>query len=388
MSFWKTALRRLVLLQGLIQPAQAEEEPAEAVVRDPQVDGLAISTRTVVNHLLPGGHRRAGVGDGLLSPAQLEGTVAAAAEALGQVPAIVDDAGILIGEFSRDVRSLAIRRERVGPPILRPQASAYVEVSDRMADQDLGVVGIGGGEFPHDPERPLHKLALVYEAVLKREQPEEQMAVCATVIMPLPATGLYPARPATARHRVQRSACRVGDIIAERAPPSNSGVGNLFLIFPPNTLTSRRNCIKMISTVNQGAPMQYEINSASRLPIYQQLVQQVREAIARGDLKPEEQLPSVRQLSRDLVINPNTVARAYTELEREGLLNNRPGRGVFVAEPKDELTKDARRRRLLESLDRFLTEAVHLAFSEEEVLRLVSTRSRQFQWNPAKAGSK
>ena len=95
--------------------------------------------------------------------------------------------------------------------------------------------------------------------------------------------------------------------------------------------------------------MQYEINSASRLPIYQQLVQQVREAIARGDLKPEEQLPSVRQLSRDLVINPNTVARAYTELEREGLLNNRPGRGVFVAEPKDELTKDARRRRLLES---------------------------------------
>ena len=134
--------------------------------------------------------------------------------------------------------------------------------------------------------------------------------------------------------------------------------------------------------------MQYEINSASRRPIYQQLVQQVREAIARGDLKPEEQLPSVRQLSRDLVINPNTVARAYTELEREGLLNNRPGRGVFVAEPKDELTRDARQRRLFEVLDRFLTEAVHLGFSVEEVVRLVSTRSRQFQWNPAKAGSK
>jgi GntR family transcriptional regulator len=134
--------------------------------------------------------------------------------------------------------------------------------------------------------------------------------------------------------------------------------------------------------------MQYEINSASRLPIYQQLVQQVRVAIARGDLKPLEQLPSVRQLSRDLVINPNTVARAYTELEREGLLNNRPGRGVFVAEPKDELTRDARQRRLLESLDRFLTEAVHLGFSVEEVVRLVSTRSRQFQWNPAKTGSR
>ena len=153
-------------------------------------------------------------------------------------------------------------------------------------------------------------------------------------------------------------------------------------------MTAQHDCINMISTVNQGAQMQYEINSASRLPIYQQLVQQVREAIARGDLSPETQLPSVRQLSRDLVINPNTVARAYTELEREGLLNNRPGRGVFVALPKDELTKDARRRRLVEVLDKFLTEAVHLAFSEEEVLRLVSTRSRQFQWNSAKAGSK
>ncbi len=134
--------------------------------------------------------------------------------------------------------------------------------------------------------------------------------------------------------------------------------------------------------------MQYEINGASRLPIYQQLVQQVREAIARGELKFQEQLPSVRQLSRDLVVNPNTIARAYTELEREGLLTNRPGRGVFVAEPKDELTTDARRRRLLESLDRFLTEAVHLGFSEDEVARLVATRSRQFQWNPAKTASK
>jgi len=134
--------------------------------------------------------------------------------------------------------------------------------------------------------------------------------------------------------------------------------------------------------------MQYEINGTSRLPIYQQLVRQVREGIARGDLKPQEQLPSVRQMSRDLVVNPNTVARAYTELEREGLLSNRPGRGVFVAEPRDELTEDARRNRLLESLDRLLTEAVHLGFSEEEVARLVASRSRQFQWAPAKPNSK
>src|SRR3954447_3807007 len=159
-------------------------------------------------------------------------------------------------------------------------------------------------------------------------------------------------------------------------------------LFSKKALDTTFNCTRILNTVNQGRAMHYEINSASRLPIYQQLVQQVREAIARGELKPEQQLPSVRQLSRDLVVNPNTIARAYTELEREGLLTNRPGRGVFVAEPKDELTREARRRRLLESLDRLLTEAVHLGFSEEEVARLVANRSRQFQWNPAKSASK
>ena len=61
--------------------------------------------------------------------------------------------------------------------------------------------------------------------------------------------------------------------------------------------------------------MALHVNTASRLPIYQQLAQQIREAIARGELRPETALPSVRQLSRELVINPNTVARAYSELE-------------------------------------------------------------------------
>ncbi|WP_165246963.1 GntR family transcriptional regulator [Paludisphaera soli] len=134
--------------------------------------------------------------------------------------------------------------------------------------------------------------------------------------------------------------------------------------------------------------MQYEISGASRLPIYRQLVEQVREGIARGDLKPQDQLPSVRQMSRDLVVNPNTVARAYTELEREGLVANRPGRGVFVAEPRADLTKDARRKRLIETIDRLLTEAVNLGFSEEEVARLVAARSRQFHWNTPNSAPK
>jgi GntR family transcriptional regulator len=126
--------------------------------------------------------------------------------------------------------------------------------------------------------------------------------------------------------------------------------------------------------------MGLHINTASRLPIYQQLAQQIREAIARGELQPEASLPSVRQLSRELVVNPNTVARAYTELEREGLLVSRPGRGIFVAQPRNELTQAARDRRLLEQLDRWLTEAVHLGYSADEAQRLVARRVREFQW--------
>jgi GntR family transcriptional regulator len=126
--------------------------------------------------------------------------------------------------------------------------------------------------------------------------------------------------------------------------------------------------------------MQFQIDSASRTPIYRQLVGQIREAVARGRLSPESRLPSVRDLSRQLVINPNTVARVYTELEREGVLNTRPGLGVFVAQPRSDLTKRARRERLTTSVDELLTEAVHLGFGGDEVQALVGERMSRFQW--------
>ena len=126
--------------------------------------------------------------------------------------------------------------------------------------------------------------------------------------------------------------------------------------------------------------MEFRIDTASRLPIYRQLTSQFREAVARGKLLPDERLPSVRELSRTLVVNPNTIARAYTELDREGMLNTRPGLGVFVARPRAELARGVRRERLQQLADRFLTEAVHLGFSSQEVLDLASDRATQFCW--------
>ena len=73
------------------------------------------------------------------------------------------------------------------------------------------------------------------------------------------------------------------------------------------------------------------IDLSSRLAIYEQIVQQVEEGILKGLLKPEEQLPSVRALSLELALNPNTVSKAYTELERRGIIYTAVGKGCFIS---------------------------------------------------------
>lgn len=133
--------------------------------------------------------------------------------------------------------------------------------------------------------------------------------------------------------------------------------------------------------------MNIRIDPTSREAIYLQIVTQVREGVARGSLAPAAKLPSVRELSRSLVVNPNTIARAYTELEREGTLVTRPGLGVFVAEPSQDRTVQSRRKELTEIVDRLLTDAVHLGFSKVEALTLITDRADQFQW-PGADGSK
>jgi len=79
-------------------------------------------------------------------------------------------------------------------------------------------------------------------------------------------------------------------------------------------------------------PAIYAVDPRSGVPIYQQIVDQVKRAIALGVLAPGEQLPTVKQLSGELVVNPNTISRAYRELERDGVVDTLPGRGSFVNE--------------------------------------------------------
>jgi GntR family transcriptional regulator len=122
--------------------------------------------------------------------------------------------------------------------------------------------------------------------------------------------------------------------------------------------------------------MQIQIDAADGLPIYLQLMQQIKYLIATGRLAPSEQLPSVRKLSEQLVVNPNTVARAYRELEMTGVLATRPGAGVFVSPTASPLARKEQHQLLVEKIDSVLTEAKHLDVSTEGVVQLVRQRAR------------
>ena len=94
------------------------------------------------------------------------------------------------------------------------------------------------------------------------------------------------------------------------------------------------------------APPRFSIDLHSGVPVYRQLIDQVRGGIASGTLNPGDQLPTVRQLAVDLAINPNTVMRAYRELELGGLLETHQGTGTFIANKKLEKDSPERERQL------------------------------------------
>ncbi|MCL1816696.1 MAG: GntR family transcriptional regulator [Clostridiales bacterium] len=109
------------------------------------------------------------------------------------------------------------------------------------------------------------------------------------------------------------------------------------------------------------------VDYRSRVPLYQQLVENVENLTARGLLKPDSQLPSVRSLAMELAINPNTIQRAYTELERRGVVYSLAGRGSFIASSPDSLVK-AKQERLLTQIAACIDEGLDLGLTKEELL--------------------
>ena len=114
--------------------------------------------------------------------------------------------------------------------------------------------------------------------------------------------------------------------------------------------------------------MQIRVIPGSHAAIYRQIADQIRRAVVSGQLAVGDPLPSVRQLAKELVVNPNTVAKAYAELVRDGVLETQAGRGAFVAKRRDVFTKTERLRRLDAALDTLISEALTLGFDHQETL--------------------
>jgi GntR family transcriptional regulator len=116
--------------------------------------------------------------------------------------------------------------------------------------------------------------------------------------------------------------------------------------------------------------MQIQLDFRSRQPIYIQIVEQIRQQVARGELKPGDQLPTVRQLAADLRVNFNTVARAYRLLDEAGLISTQHGRGTYVWEtPSPEVTRQLRSQGLREMSEQFVREALGLGYTSDEIAK-------------------
>jgi len=124
------------------------------------------------------------------------------------------------------------------------------------------------------------------------------------------------------------------------------------------------------------------LNPASGVPLYLQLQQQFRQRILSGQLLDGAQLPSVRELSAELGINPLTVVKVYQNLEKEGFIERRRGIGTYVSHQSPALKMDARRRQIGPALEQLVIEALHLGFEEKEVQSLVAEKFQQFKSQP------
>ena len=125
--------------------------------------------------------------------------------------------------------------------------------------------------------------------------------------------------------------------------------------------------------------MIFQIDFKSGKPVYLQLVDQIRYAAASGTLRPGEPLPSIRPLAEELRVNRNTIAKAYTELEGQGVIETIPGRGCFLKKSDSPFNKQVRQKLLAAEIDEAVVMAHHLQVDRERFLALVRERLDSFE---------
>jgi len=124
--------------------------------------------------------------------------------------------------------------------------------------------------------------------------------------------------------------------------------------------------------------MQIRIDNASDRAVYQQIIDQIKRDIALGRLLKDEKLPTVRQLAGQLAINPNTIAKAYRQLEQEGIIVTKPGTGAFVANLDSHLSRAVKKKLLSAELERIAIEAFHMQIDSQTLFEWFKNAAEKF----------
>ena len=133
--------------------------------------------------------------------------------------------------------------------------------------------------------------------------------------------------------------------------------------------------------------MIFQIDFQAGKPVYLQLADQIRNAAASGRLSPGDPLPALRPLAEELRINRNTIAKAYSELEAQGIIETIPGKGFFLKQNQSPFTQRVREQMLLTEIDEAVVMAHHLQVSREKFLDLVNERLDYFEQKSRAAGN-
>lgn len=133
--------------------------------------------------------------------------------------------------------------------------------------------------------------------------------------------------------------------------------------------------------------MRFQLNLKSGKPVYLQLVDQVKAAVAAGAVRDGDPLPSIRPLAEELRVNRNTVAKAWAELERQGSIETLAGKGCFIRSTQSPFRKDARLKLLTNEIDEAVVQAHHLQIDKDDFLRLAESRFDVFRTKRTRASS-
>ena len=124
--------------------------------------------------------------------------------------------------------------------------------------------------------------------------------------------------------------------------------------------------------------MQIRIDNASDRPVYQQIIDHVKRDIALGRIIKNEKLPTVRQLAGQIAINPNTIAKAYRQLEQQGIIVTKAGAGAFVANLDSNLSRSVRKKIISEELERIAVDAFHMQIDSQTLLEWFNSAVAKF----------